>query len=87
MKILVSWLDNFKDALIKAPKPDAKDFCVEDYFSVLTELIKKVTNSTTSLSPMPRSKVSTALDGVTKGAFPPLTCLLCAGKGSSPLLQ
>jgi len=39
--ILVSWLDNFREALNNAPQKEAKDFVVEDYFSVLTELIRK----------------------------------------------
>lgn len=40
-QILVSWLDNFREALDNAPQEDAKKFVVEDYFSVLTELIRK----------------------------------------------
>jgi len=39
--ILVSWLDNFREALDNAPEKEAKKFVVEDYFSVLTELIRK----------------------------------------------
>jgi len=39
--ILVSWLDNFIEALEKAPVVEAKKFCVADYFSTLAELIRK----------------------------------------------
>lgn len=39
--ILLSWMVNFREALDTAPNDYSKDFCVEDYFAVLTELVRK----------------------------------------------
>mmetsp|Transcript_8606 Transcript_8606/g.21506 ORF Transcript_8606/g.21506 Transcript_8606/m.21506 type:complete len:458 (-) Transcript_8606:25-1398(-) len=42
--ILLSWMTNFREALDNAPNDYSKDFCVEDYFSVLAELVRKERN-------------------------------------------
>jgi hypothetical protein len=39
---LMNWLDNYKEAMDKAPAPaDDKKFAIDDYFELLVELVRK----------------------------------------------